>query len=315
MTDAINTAPRISIVICTYNNADSLAITLSQLNQQIVAPHLVEVIVVNNNSSDHSADICNTIATTFNLPFHYFFEPRQGLSHARNTGVTKAQGEYILFTDDDAELPAHWISAYLDKIATEQPDCLYSRINVLWDKPKPWWYLDEYRPCFVELNYGNNMLHIADMQHEFFGKNFCVKKQYILEQGGFDPALGRMGGKLVAGEETLLYRNLIQANKKVIYFPDAAVGHRLKPKEYCEEHIAKLFIDGAYSAIHLARIISAKKIAGRPLRFLVENSKTLFKSTALWFKYLITGQKPQRFYHQLRLRRALISLQLWMQKP
>ncbi|HRH78530.1 MAG TPA: glycosyltransferase, partial [Cellvibrionaceae bacterium] len=48
-------SPLISLVLCTYNNADSLKITLAQLAaQQLDQPHLVEFIVINNNSSDHT---------------------------------------------------------------------------------------------------------------------------------------------------------------------------------------------------------------------------------------------------------------------
>lgn len=312
MTDSIK--PTLSIVICTYNNADSLAITLQQLSAQIVTPHDVEIILVNNNSSDNSADLCSAVAKTIQLPFYYVFESRQGLSHARNTGVAKAQGEYILFTDDDAELPNNWLSAYLSKIAEHQPDSLYSSIHVLWDKPQPWWYQNEYRACFVELNYGDSLLTIQDIHHEFFGKNFCVKKQHILAQGGFDPALGRVGSKLIAGEETLLYRSLIKANRKVIYFPDAPVGHRLKPKEYTEAHIEKLFIDGAYSSMHIARISAKKTLAGRPLGLLIETLKTLCKSSLLWCKFSIAKNRAQIFYRKLCIKRAFTTLQLWAQK-
>jgi glucosyl-dolichyl phosphate glucuronosyltransferase len=324
MTDLIGRKTKLSIVICTYNNADSLALTLRQLSTQILKPNdKVEVILVNNNSSDKTAEIAEEMCAEFtrqstqqssqngSMPFYYVFEAKQGLSQARNTGVDKAQGEYILFTDDDAELPNNWISAYLDKIEL-QPDCLFSSIHVLWDKPQPWWYQDAYRPCFVELNYGQTLLEITDIHHEFFGKNFCVKKELIIAQGGFDCALGRIGSKLIAGEETLLYRSLIQSKKKVFYFPDAPVGHRLKPKEYTEEHITKLFVDGAYSSMHLAKVNSRRKIANRPLGILIESTKSLLISSVQLVKFLLTANKKQAFYHRLRIKKSLCIVSLWI---
>ncbi len=315
MTESMNSKPTISVVICTYNNADSLAITLQQISNQIVKfANSIEVVVVNNNSTDQTAQVCAAAADHIQLPFYYVFEAKQGLSHARNTGVATANADYILFTDDDAELPLNWAEAYLAKIAEHQPDCLYSRIHVIWDQPKPWWYQDEYGPCFVELNYGNSLLKINDIHHEFFGKNFCVKKQFILDQGGFDPALGRMGSKLIAGEETLLYRNLIKLGHKVIYFPDAPVGHRLKPKEYTEEHISKLFVDGAFSALHIAKISANKTLAGRPIGLFIDSIKNLFKSFVLYVKFFITNNKPQKFYRLLCIKKSLVTLRLWAQK-
>lgn len=309
----MNLKPTLSVVLCTYNNADSLNLTIQQLlSQNIADAQLVEIIIVNNNSNDHTEEVCRNLPQTSTMSFHYVLEPRQGLSHARNTGVEKASGNYILFTDDDADLPTHWLASYLDQIEKYQPDCLYSSIHVQWDSPQPWWYQKEYRPCFVELNYGDKLLEITDTHHEFFGKNFCVKKQLILDQGGFDPALGRMGSKLIAGEETLLYRELIRSKRKVVYFPNAPVGHRLKPKEYTEAHIKKLFIDGAYSAVHIARVSTNKKIGGRPLGLLVANIETFLKSSALFITYFITGNKQQKFYHSLCIQKSLMTLLLWI---
>lgn len=307
----MNHPPIISVVLCTYNNADSLSISLNQLISQREADGKIEIIVVNNNASDHTADVCNAIAPSSKFPFHYMFEARQGLSHARNTGVEKATGQYVLFTDDDAELPNDWAAQYLKTIESKKADCLYSSIAVIWDQPRPWWYLDAYKSCFVELNYGLDILEITDIHHEFFGKNFCVKKDLIIQQGGFDPALGRNGSKLIAGEETLLYRSLIHSNARVIYFPSAPVGHRLKPKEYTPEHITKLFIDGAYSSLHIAKVSKNKKIGGRPLGLLLASAKTL-ASAFMAYCFSFASAKNVRFYHKLRIKKSLTTIILWV---
>jgi glycosyltransferase involved in cell wall biosynthesis len=305
--------PKLSVVLCTYNNAASLKLTLQQLlAQRINTPSQIEIILVNNNSTDQTEILCQSNLENSQFSIHYLYEVRQGLSHARNTGVEKASGEYILFTDDDAELPDYWLSRYLDCIEKYQSDCLYSSIHVLWDQPKPWWYQNGYRACFVELNYGETTLDITDVKHEFFGKNFCVKKNLLLAQGGFDPALGRLGSKLMAGEETLLYRNLIQAKCKVLYFPHSPVGHRLKPKEYTEDHIKKLFIDGAYSALHIAKLTAKKRIFDRPLGILVFNMQLFIKSALLFLSNRIQGNRINSFYQMLQLKKSMMTIRLWI---
>jgi hypothetical protein len=97
------------------------------------------------------------------------------------------------------------------------------------------------------------MIKVNDIHHEFFGKNFCIEKNVLIKLGGFYSKLGRMGTKLVSGEETLIYRQLIRSNFKVYYFTEASVGHRLKPKEYLSTNIEKQFLDSADSAYHLAK--------------------------------------------------------------
>lgn len=303
--------PLISIVLCTYNNADSLSITLNQLaamNQ--TEPNLVEIIVVDNNSPDHTAQVAQGFAARY-PQFQYYFEPRQGLSHARNTGLGKAQGDYILFTDDDAEIPAHWVDDYINIIRTHSPDCLYSKISIIWDKPKPWWFIPEYTACFVGLDYGDKVLDITDIHREFYGKNFCVRKTLLIELGGFDPNLGRNGTKLAAGEETLLYRKMIWANKKVIYFPSAGVGHRLKEREYSSDNIKKLFVDGAHSSHHIATLTARKKILGRPARMLIDSMINLLSAVLKYALARVKMNKTLSYYHYLCICKNLTLIKLW----
>ena len=307
--------PVLSIVLCTYNNCDSLGLTLKQLQQQVIKDStLVELLIIDNNSTDLTADTAAGFLTS-PISTRYIFEATQGLSHARNTGVKHALGQYILFTDDDANIPIHWAQSYLDVVQTHTPVCAYSKIAVIWDQPKPWWYISAYRSYFVELDYGDHLIDVHDIHHEFFGKNFCVLKSELLEQGGFDPKLGRMGSKLVAGEETMIYRKIVNANKKIIYFPDAGVGHRLKAKEYTEEHIHKLFIDGAYTSYHLAQLNSSKKIMGRPVGLIVQallsNMKSLFK----WTLSLIKGNKQLQLLHRLTFLKSCKTIKLWVIAP
>ena len=309
----MNRQPILSVVLCTYNNADSLAITLQQLStQELGDKERVELIIVDNNSPDHTKSIFSEFSKTCPLANTYLFENRQGLSHARNTGVAHARGEYILFTDDDADIPSYWLESYLNKIDNYHADCLYSRINIIWDKPQPWWFLPEYNPCFVIVDYGNQLLRVTDAHREFYGKNFCMKKATLLELGGFDPALGRNGTKLIAGEETLLYRNMIEQKRNLIYFPDAPVGHRLKEREYLAENIKKQFIDGAYSMHHLAKVTAKKKIFGRPARAAYKSSTALIKSLFFSVRYALSGKKPEYFYHHLNVLKHLTFIKLWI---
>ena len=305
--------PLLSVVLCTYNNADSLEITLRQLSAQLLDnPASVEVILVDNNSPDHTAAVVHQIGSESPITIRYFFESRQGLSYARNTGVEQSKGEYILFTDDDAELSVNWIAHYIKKIRELEPDCLYSKISIIWDKPIPWWYSNRYRPYFVGLDYGEKEMTVQDLKSEFFGKNFCLKKSLILFLGGFDPKLGRSGSRLIAGEETLIYRRLIQLKKSVLYFPDAPVGHRLKEREYTEENISKQFIDSAYSNYHIAKLTARKKVFGRPIGILISNIKSLMKSLIYLPLSWVARNHRDVFYHKINLNRSITLIKLWV---
>ena len=70
---------------------------------QSAKPELFELVIVNNNSTDKTEQLCrNFINENQQLNSIYVIEKNQGLSHARNRGIKESNGKYIAFIDDDA---------------------------------------------------------------------------------------------------------------------------------------------------------------------------------------------------------------------
>ena len=307
---------KLSVVLCTYNNARSLEETLSGLNQCNVSnPGQVEIVIVDNNSNDDTPLAYDKFAKASQFHTSYFFEKKQGLSNARNLGLNSSRGDYILFTDDDATIPQDWIQLYINKISETKAQCLYSKISIQWDQPVPEWYIPEYRPLLVHLDYGDHQLEIDDIHHEFFGKNFCVKRDFLVNLGGFDPKLGRCGDRLIAGEETLIYQKLVSTKSKVIYFPEAGVGHRLKDREYSIDNIRKLISDSCYSEYHIPKITANKKWAGRPLYPLKSNILGTLPNLTNLIRSILQGKKSYTIYYRLSLQKNIKIIWLWCTNP
>ena len=70
---------RITLIVCTYNNCDSLRRTLESLTRLAVPPGVAwEVVVVDNNSSDNTRQVAEDFLGR--LPLRYVFEAEQGLA-------------------------------------------------------------------------------------------------------------------------------------------------------------------------------------------------------------------------------------------
>lgn len=303
---------KFSLILCTYNQADSLKVTLEGLKHQNNLNENCEVIVVDNNSNDHTKEVCEK--TFADIPFscRYIYEPRQGLSAARNRGATEAQGDYLIFTDDDAGLPSDWLANYETAYATNNADCIFGRISVDWEKGQPKWYSSKFGPMFVELNYGDTALKITDHHHEFFGKNFSLRRNLLLELGGFDENLGRKGDRLFVGEETRIYRWLISSGRHVMYCPEIIVYHRLKDHEYTEEHCYKHSRDSTISEYYMLKTGGGRKLLGRPL---YAARKALSELCNFGIEYLLLNRQSnygERFFVKIRLTRAWLLLELWL---
>ncbi len=101
--------PRISVLVCTYNGASTLAETCAAISQ-LDYPN-TEVIVVDDGSSDQSAEIARGYG------FNVISTENRGLSSARNTALAAATGEIVAYIDDDAMPDPQWLAYLADTFA------------------------------------------------------------------------------------------------------------------------------------------------------------------------------------------------------
>jgi len=94
--------PDISIVMPAYNEEENIIPTLASLCHNITDLS-VEIIVVNNNSTDKTEELVKTCGIKCIL------ETTQGITPARNAGLAQATGKYILDADADTIYPKNWI--------------------------------------------------------------------------------------------------------------------------------------------------------------------------------------------------------------
>ncbi|MEW6408339.1 MAG: glycosyltransferase family 2 protein [Patescibacteria group bacterium] len=101
---------KISIIIPSYNSAQTLAHTLRSIQYQKLSKKeksLVEVIVVDDGSTDNMESIVNKFNKI--MPIKYVRQNHLGRAHARNLGASLAQGDIIIFLDSDVVLENHFI--------------------------------------------------------------------------------------------------------------------------------------------------------------------------------------------------------------
>ena len=107
---------KVTVVIVTYNRAEMLKEALESLTTQSRLPD--EVLVVDNNSSDRTKAVAESFKGRLNMS--YVFEPVQGTSTARNTGIKHAQGDIIAYLDDDCIAEKDWLH-YIEIPFLEDP--------------------------------------------------------------------------------------------------------------------------------------------------------------------------------------------------
>ena len=109
----MKTISKASIVIPTYNRADYLDLTLKSIKSQRTTETEIETIVVDDGSTDHTADVVRKYERLINLK--YFFQEDLGnrTAAARNLGISEAEGEIVIFVDSGVILNSHCIQEHI----------------------------------------------------------------------------------------------------------------------------------------------------------------------------------------------------------
>ncbi len=287
----------LSVVICSYNRCASLAETLASVNACELPPgDPVELVLIDNNSSDDTARICADFARVARMPFRRVLETSQGLSFARNRGIREAAGNIIIFTDDDVLVNDNWLVTYASEFRDNRADCVYGRVHPDWREYRPEWFSDQLRPAYALLDYGSERIVVSDLAHEFYGANFAVRKDLLLELGGFDVRLGRTKGKLFIGEETRVYRDLVRRGSVIVYNPSIEVQHVIEESRKNRAFLRKYYYDTAESLVYIALQASPRRrVLGVPL-YRAQQLATFYATAVPRLAYLMFTRDTARLF-------------------
>jgi GT2 family glycosyltransferase len=200
------TWPKISVVVCAYNAADTLDDCLQSLGKLTYPDY--EVILVNDGSRDRTEAIglsyphVRVITTT-----------NHGLSAARNTGLSAASGEIVAYTDADVRVDPDWLTYLVQPFLTS--DVVAAGGPNVVPPDDPW-----IAQCVARAPGGPTHVLFDDRIAEHVpGCNIAVRREALLAIGGFNPIYLR------AGDDVDVCWRLQARGWKIGFAPAAHVWH------------------------------------------------------------------------------------------
>jgi glucosyl-dolichyl phosphate glucuronosyltransferase len=215
----------VTVVICAYTEErwHDLVAAVESVQHQIAAPREIIVVV------DHNIPLLQRVRV--HLPGAIVIEnsESQGLSGARNSGIARAQGEYIAFLDDDATAESDWLARLSHCCENPQVLGVGGTVEPEWLSRRPAWFPEEFYwviGCTYQRSPGKPVV-----VRNPFGGCTCYQREVFEVVGGFKHEIGRVGARPMGCEETELCIRAKQhwSDKVFLYEPEARIHHRIAP--------------------------------------------------------------------------------------
>jgi cellulose synthase/poly-beta-1,6-N-acetylglucosamine synthase-like glycosyltransferase len=255
----VSGCPTVSVIVPVRDRAAVIGACLDSILQADYPAERLEVIVVDNASSDDTSGVLQGYGTRIRA----LYEPKVGPAPARNKGLEAARGEVIAFTDSDCAVDRAWIREIVAPLADRTVGAVGGRIC-----------------AFPE---GNNLEHFGERIHDhakaiqrvwpayLITMNLAVRRDLLRELHGFDERLLRC-------EDVDLAYRIDQAGYRLAYAPDAVIYHR--NRSTLPELLTEGYAHG-FHAVGLDRLHSAyvREMSRRGSPDVREHTETTFSRT------------------------------------
>lgn len=223
-----------------------------------------EILLIDNLSSPDNQLHLQSLQAKYPEQIRYIRENKLGLNNARNCGIANAQGEILVFLDDDALVPSYWLTNILKYFAQDaQVYALGSKVIAQFTSPAPDW-IDQRLGLYIS-NFDRGEQAEKLFYNEYpRGANMAFRREAFSKFGLFRDCFDRKGKSLMSyGDIEMCYR-LDHGGYTVLYVPDAEVLHLIRGDRLNEAWFQKRFYwqgrsEGLFELLHYGRRYVLKK--------------------------------------------------------
>ncbi|HTK11592.1 MAG TPA: glycosyltransferase family 2 protein [Ktedonobacteraceae bacterium] len=255
----------ISIVICVYTEKrwNEIDAAVASAKSQTLPPKDIIVVV------DYNPALLQRAQEHFSDVVVIENHGDKGLSGARNTGWTTAQGEIVAFLDDDAIAEPDWLENLAACYSDPETAGVGGKIIPLWQTRPPSWFPDEFN-WVIGCTYRGLPTRIAPIRN-VIGANMSIRKTILTAVGGFRESFGcDRGSESASGslkwfqnsagdEETELCIRVSQQlpNSRWLYAPAAIVRHQVSAQRTRWSYFLSRCYDEGLGKAHLVKLHDA----------------------------------------------------------
>lgn len=283
---------KLSVIICTYNpRPDYLCRTLDALRAQTLPTTAWELLVIDNASHRTIGD---WVSLTWHPNARHLREEVLGLTAARLRGIQEAQGQLLVFVDDDSILEKPYLEVAMD-IAYSRPDlgCWGAGcIEPEYEKPPPEW-LAFYDDALAIRHLDRDLwANIPASNHSLpFGVGMCLRRtvadQYVslCKRDNVRRSLDRLGASLASCGDTDIGILTCELGMGTASFTRLKITHLIPERRTTQHYMSRLVAGKAESQVVLSSLYKSANKNSSLDRLQILRLKYLF----LCIRYLASG--------------------------
>lgn len=240
----------VSVVMSTYNRAHVLGAAIEALLRQETGGLAYEVLIVDNNSTDHTKQVIESYARN-DSRLRYVFEKKQGVAYGRNAGIALTKGEYIAFCDDDVIVSPSWLRNFHEALLRyPDADFIGGKVLPLWKNTPPKWIDSKMAPLALQ-DYGDTPERVSkDNPRCLISACLAVRRQAFERAGLFDPATQRVGNSIGSSEDHDWELKVWHRGGYGMYVPDVICYAEVPPERQVRSYHRRWHLgNGKFTAI------------------------------------------------------------------
>ena len=259
----------VSIIIPTYSRPGYLKDAVNSIQAQDFDGEQFEIIVVDNGPAAEAKEVVEEANRNGLHPVRYVREPHVGLHHARHAGAQEAQGEILVYVDDDVIAPPGWLRAMVRPFEDPDVGVVGGKVLPRWEAAPPEWLVGFPESYLSLLNLGDEELQLS-WPDVVYGCNMAIRRSVLYESGGFNPdAIGDRQLIWRRGDgETGLQKRVYENGHKVVYLPQAWIHHRIPASRLTAQAFCRrgLLVGLSMSYRHIRDTVDCRLFTSRILR-------------------------------------------------
>lgn len=283
---------KVSVIVPVYNVERYLDESMESLiNQSMPFKRYIQVILINDGSTDSCDSICKKYQAKYPKNVVYILKENGGVSSARNIGIDLAQGKYITFLDPDDKLELNTLQNTYEYFEKH-----YDEVDVVTFRTKFFEAQNGYHPLNYKFNGGTRIADLTDDKETYTIQSLACSN--LIKRNAIGDL--RFDTRLKFGEDSVFINKIIIKKQKVGIFCDGCYMYRKRFTGDSAVNSQKddpSFYTDTITNYHIELINYSKKLYGKVVR----NAQAMIAYDTYWrftsdrYNYVLSEEQLEEF--------------------